>query len=414
MNSIKTRLCIIVAIFSLSLPTFTMAKEMSNAELTKLLTAMGKKLDAAVAKIDKVESEANRAKVEAAVAKKEAARAKRELAQVKSNQNASASESGEDAGYGWAPTNNPKRGPSASVGMVYMRPSRSGLDYVVVDPDHLGPDHVVGTYESVDPSYDAGVRLNVGYNFGNGIDLGAQYTHLATSEKASVNNLTTGDDLWGTWLHANAIIDDNDVDIANASYDLDSDVFDFTAGKRFAVGKNLGLRLDAGLRYAHIGQGMDIYYEQVVGADSRTADITYRNAFSGLGPKVGLGADWQVGNGFTLFGALSGSLLVGDFDMSLKELDKPAGTTNKTTRVDTEVTYDNRVVPVVEMLAGVEYSHQLNNGALVGAQFGYEWQNWFNMVSAQHYTDDVDSQLGNTDTTDLGFDGFFLKGYIKY
>jgi DNA-binding protein H-NS len=398
---------------SLLLPTFVMAQEMNNAQLTKLLTAMSKKLDAAVAKIDKIEAEANKSKAEAAVAKAEAAQAKRELAQIKANRTVAA-EPRESTGSGVVTQAKSDKGATASLGMVYMRPSRSGLDYVVVDTQKLGPNSITGTYDSVDPGYDIGARLNVGYDFGNGVDLGAQYTHLTTRENSSVDNLTTGHELWGIWLHANSIIDDNDVDIANASYDLDSDVFDFTAGKKFGIGKDLGLRLDAGLRYAHIGQGMDVTYEQVVTpTTSRYADITYRNTFSGLGPKVGLGVDWQAGNGFTLFGALSGSVLVGDFDMHLKQIDTQT-TGAKITRVDAKNTYANRVVPVVEMLAGVEYSRQLNNGALVGAKFGYEWQNWYNMVSTQHYTDDVDSQLGNTDTTDLGFDGFFLKGYIKY
>ncbi len=410
-SKIRASLCATTVSLLLVLPGFTMAKEMSNAELTKLLTEMNKKLDAAVKKIDKVEAEANNAKAEAAVAKADAARAKKELARVKANRTTVA-KSKEDADYGWAPTNNPRPGPSASLGMVYMRPSRSGLDYVIVDPGHSGPDSVAGEYKSVDPGFDTGVRLSFGYDFGNGVDLAAQYTHLATSESSSVNNSATGDDLWGIWLHANSVIDDNDVDIANASYDIDADVFDFTVGKRFGGNNALGLRLDGGLRYANIDQGMDISYTQTVAALRRTADITYENSFSGLGPKVGLGVDWQAGNGFTLFGALSGSVLIGNFDMSLKQIDTQT-TGVQTTRVDVDSS-ENRVVPVVEMLAGVEYSRELSNGMLVGGQFGYEWQNWFNMATVRQYGDDVDSQLSNTDTTDLGFDGFFLKGYIKY
>lgn len=311
------------------------------------------------------------------------------------------------------PQSKSKPGPTASVGMVYMRPSRDNLDYVVVDTARTG--NIRGAYEAVDPGYDAGVRLNFSYDFGSGVDIGAQYTNLSTSDSSSMRSKTGTRDLWGIWLHPNSTIDDNDVNIASASYDLDYDVFDFTAGKRFGIGKNLGLRLDAGLRYASINQGMDIYYEDTMGAGvlPKTADITYRNTFSGLGPKVGVGADWQAGNGFTLFGSMSGSLLIGDFDLSLKQIDTNAGSNTKITRVDIDASED-RVVPVVEMLAGVEYSHKLNNGALVGAQFGYEWQNWFNMATVRQYTDDVDNQLSNTDTTDLGFDGFFLKGYIKY
>lgn len=79
MRTTTIRLFVFGAILSLLLPALASAQEMSNAELTRLLTEMGKKLDAAVAKIDKVEAEANKAKAEAA-------RAKQELARVKANQ----------------------------------------------------------------------------------------------------------------------------------------------------------------------------------------------------------------------------------------------------------------------------------------------------------------------------------------
>ena len=74
----------------------------------------------------------------------------------------------------------------------------------------------------------------------------------------------------------------------------------------------------------------------------------------------------------------------------------------------------DRMVPVVEMRAGVGYSRKLRNGFVVGGELSYEWQDWFNMTTVRQYTDDVDSQLANTDTTDLSFDGFFLKGFVEF
>ncbi len=394
-------------------PSVVPAQEMSNAELYKLLTAMGKKLDAAVARIDKVEAEASKAKAEAAVAKAEAATAKRELALVRAEQSL-APESRGESGTGLAQRNRTKPGATASLGMVYMRPSRDNLDYVVVDTAQTG--NIRGTYESVDLGYEPGVRLNVGYDFGNGVDIGAQYTGITFNEtdSTSLANAATAD-LWGTWLHPNAIIDDNDVTDAKASYNLDYDVFDFVAGKSFGSQHDLNFRVDAGLRYAHINQGLDINYVQDIGGGlNRRSNIESSNSFHGFGPKVGLGVNWPAGNGFSFFGSMSGSVLVGDFDLKLREHDWQVGAVNGTRRVDIDATYENRVIPVVEMLAGVGYSRELNNGMLVGGQFGYEWQNWYNMTTVRQFTDDVDSQLANTDTTDLGFDGFFLKGYIKY
>jgi hypothetical protein len=146
----------------------------------------------------------------------------------------------------------------------------------------------------------------------------------------------------------------------------------------------------------------------------RSADVYLKNEFTGVGPQVGVDADWRIGKGFNLFGSLAGSLLVGDFDLSLKELDLPAGATTYNTRVDVDRSDDNRMVPVVEMRAGIGYAYALKNGMHIGAKAGYELQQWFNMVTNQRYTDDVDGQLMNTDTTDLSLDGFFLEGFVHF
>jgi major outer membrane protein len=72
------------------------------------------------------------------------------------------------------------------------------------------------------------------------------------------------------------------------------------------------------------------------------------------------------------------------------------------------------VIPVIETRAGIGYAHQLKNGWSIGARAGYEWQNWFNMVTALRFMDDVDSQIMGTDTTDIGLDGFFIEGFINF
>jgi hypothetical protein len=111
---------------------------------------------------------------------------------------------------------------------------------------------------------------------------------------------------------------------------------------------------------------------------------------------------------------VAGSLLMGDFDLSYRELDQSAGSTSWTKRVDVKQGIHNRVIPVVEMKVGVGYAYRLRNGWAFGANAGYEWQNWFNMVTAQRFSDDVDSQIMSIDTTDIGLDGFFLEAFVNF
>ena len=295
-------------------------------------------------------------------------------------------------------------GLGASYEVLYMRPSRSNLDYVISDANtDTRPE---GRFEKVEPDYSGGGRLGLSYNLGSGTAVYGQYTLLNTRDSDS-SVAPPGGSLWGTWLHANALIDDNDVTSAKMSYDFDHDVFDLGVKKWMDVGSDLGMQIEAGLRYANMTQDIDILYQNETAGS--TADISNKNDFSGWGPRVGLGLDWRVGKDFNLFSSVAGSILVGDFDISLSEVDN--GTT---TIYNVEDSEDNRVVPVLEMRAGVEYAHQLENGMFVGAKVGYEWQNWFNMVTAQRFMDDVDAQLMYTDTTDVSIDGFFLEGFVNF
>ena len=390
--------------------------EFSNAELYQMIKKMERKFDEAIAQTNRALAEAEQAKAEAAVAKEEAARAKAEVALAKeetarlkeelaqvSTAEASAAASTAVPVASLVTVPETTEGLGASFEVLYMRPSRSNLDYAIADTDaDLQPE---GKTKKVEPDYDSGGRLGLSYNLGSGTAVFGQYTLLNTKDKDSVTE-PPGGSLWATWTHPDSAIDSGNATAANMTYKFDHDVFDLGVRKWMEVGSDLGLQIDAGLRYANMTQDIDINYQAGAVVFS---DVHNENEFSGWGPRLGLGLDWRVGKGFSLFSSAAGSVLVGDFDMSLRQVDN--GTT---TIYNVEDSEDNRVVPVLEMRAGVEYAYQLENGMFVGAKAGYEWQNWFNMVTAMRFMDDVDPQLMYTDTTDVSLDGFFLEGFINF
>lgn len=401
---------IIVLLLMAALPAAAWAQEFSNAELYQMIQKMERKFDEAMAQTNRALAEAEKAKAEAAVAKEEAARAKEETARVKAElaqvkaTSVPAAVSAQVPVASMVQVPETTEGLGASFEVLYMRPSRSNLDYAIADANTDGRPE--GRSKKVAPDYDNGGRLGLSYNFGAGTAVFGQYTMLNTKDSDSVA-APTGGSLWGTWLHPNASIDDNNVTSATMTYDFDHDVYDIGLRKWLAVGSDLDMQIEAGLRYANMTQDITILYDQT--PPGLTADITNHNDFSGWGPRLGLGLDWHVGKGFNFFSSIAGSILVGDFDLSLREIDN-----GSTVIADVEDSEDNRVVPVLEMRAGVEYAYQMENGMFVGAKVGYEWQNWFNMVTAQRFMDDVDPQLMYTDTTDVSLDGFFLEGFINF
>jgi hypothetical protein len=403
--------CILVMLMMVVLPAAAWAQEPSNEELYQMIKAMERKFDTAIEATRKAQAEADKAREEAAAARAETAKAKEELAQLKSEKSAAApAAQAADKHLLHVSATNP--GFTASVEAIYLRPSRSDLDFVIKDPYRTG--NVRGTVGEIEPDYQLGARFGLGYDFGSGMEIGVRFAGLKSHDNESVTR-STGEDLWGIWLHANSVIDDNDVTTAKARYDFEHYAIDLGARQKLDLGQRLGLSLEAGLRYASMNQDIHIYYEQeVTPLLRRSADISNENDFSGWGPRLGAGLDWRVGYGFKVFGSVAGSLLMGDFDLSYRELDLPVGATTPTRRVDIKQGIRNRVIPVVETKVGVGYAYQLQNGWAFGANAGYEWQNWFNMVTAQRFSDDVDGQIMSTDTTDIGLDGFFLEAFVNF
>ncbi len=370
-----------------TLPTIGWAKAPSNEELYLLIKELEQKLDASI---------------------KETQKAKEELARLKA---APKQESVVVTDQSSVRVPEKKEGFVVSLEALYLQPSRSGLDVAVYDPFRTG--NIRGDYINTDPDYGLGVRAGIKYDFSSASDLGIRYTWLTADSNIAASRGSA--DLWGTWLHPNAVIDDNDVTDVAASFDFDYSVIDIVGGKDVDVGPDFGLRFEAGLRHALINQDLSIEYLQTVTPVLyRKVDIEHSNRFSGWGPRLGMDMSWKLPQGFSLFSSIGGSLLVGDFKMSLKEDDWNVGAVNPTTRVGINQEFKSRIVPVIETRAGISYAYQSDSRYSIGAKIGYEWQNWFNMVTMARGSDDVDSQLMDTDTTDIGLGGFFLEGFVKF
>jgi major outer membrane protein len=395
--------CIVIILLLMILPVVAWAEEPSNAELYQMIKKTERKVDAAI-------GETNKAKAEAKKAKEEAAKAKEELLQIKKASTvvpakALAAKPSDDQ------STEKKPGLNASIDLVYLRPSRSNLDFAIVDATADG--RVSGDFLNIEPGYQAGLKHNINYDFGNGTDIHANYLKLNTKDSRSATR-PPGGRLWGTWLHASSIIDDDDVTSTDATYNFNCEIFDIGLGTLLDIGKNINIKIGAGMRHAKMTQDLDITYQQDLGGGLiRIADIYTSNDFSGWGTNVKIGLDWQIGHGFNIFSSLAGSLLIGDFDMSYTQIDTDSGA-SPVERINTNNTIDNSIIPVIEMRVGVGYLYQMKNEMIIGAKLGYDWQNWFNMVTTQRFTDDVDAQLMSTDTTDIGLSGFFIQGFIKF
>lgn len=387
--------CIVVMLVCLALPGLSWAQAPSNEELYQMIKEMERKLDVAIGEANKAKEEAARAKEEAVRAKEEAAKAREELARIKETP-------------ALVPEETVIRDPGLRVSFenLFMRPSRSNLDFVIVD--HNNDSDPQGSLSEVEPGYHWGGRAALAYDFSSGTDVCAEFTWIKAEESESFVQ-PSGGRLWGTWLHPDSVIGWREATSATASYDFEHYVADLGVGKWVDIGKYFSMRMEAGLRYAEIEQDLNITYIDSV--NNERVDITNENDFSGWGGRVGVGIDCRLGGGFSIFSSVGGSVLVGDADLSFAEVDQ--------TGIGTAIPVDikdsaTRVVPVIDLKAGIGYEYQFKNGCSVGVKAGYEFQNWFNMMTVHRFSDDVADQLSYTDTTDIGLDGFFIEGVITF
>ncbi len=296
---------------------------------------------------------------------------------------------------------------------MFMRPSTSELDFAIEDSAGakiVGPAEVV----SVDTDYEPGFRVGAGYGFaGTGVDAKVVWSHLDAdfSESAVA---PAGGRLQATQSTRGTL---QDADSASATVDFDYDVVDLEVGQTFqAGGSSVDVRLFGGVRYANIDQARDIFYEGGDfdrGGPATGVRVSSTIDFVGAGPRIGVGAAWNVGHGFSLFGQTAGSLVVGNFDTSLFETNDSVGTP---VAVDVTQDFNTRVIPVAEISLGAGWKRQFSLGLLT-LRGGYQLENWFNVVDFPDFTKKPVVQeafFNSGNTTDMSLDGFFFQGNLGF
>jgi len=97
----------------------------------------------------------------------------------------------------------------------------------------------------------------------------------------------------------------------SAKWTLHFDTIDGIFGRNFWVGHCFNLKPFAGLRFARITQKVNTDLETAVGTAVVATTNHDSQKFWGLGPQLGLEADWYLAKGFSLYGNLDAAILYG-------------------------------------------------------------------------------------------------------
>lgn len=226
-----------------------------------------------------------------------------------------------------------------SVDALYWQTKVDGIQYATTN-DQVSEEFVHRNGTVREPTFDwaFGVKAGIGYNFFyDGWEMNAEYTYFQNKGSdryhvAPPSGIYPIDEslLALSASDPHALLDHEIAEFATSSV---SDVevtlnnLVYVIGKDFYVSKKLSVRPNVGLQAAWISRSQDSRYfaggtyfthtypsghtVDVGGLGSDTLYVSKENKTTGLGPTVGIDTLWYLGNRFSFYTNMRGSLLFG-------------------------------------------------------------------------------------------------------
>jgi hypothetical protein len=279
----------------------------------------------------------------------------------------------------------------SSAEALLLRPRRGAFDFATATRSaSLVAD---GDIQSLNYELRTGVRGELGYRFGEGgWDVLAGYTYFRTGVQESIS-AGAGQVLIPTLTRPGLT---NQATFAAADANLEYNLFDMTAGKRFSLDEHFAVRAFGGLRFASIRQNFQAYYD---GRDARSAAVFAPSNFQGFGPIAGGEAVLTAKYGFHLYGKVSGGLITGPSTNPLLETNNSGATVYANTAYDVR-----KVVPTVSLGVGGGWQYRT-----VSFRMGYEITHWFGLIDQPRFTDDASRGKFVSRSADLSLEGLFIQ-----
>jgi hypothetical protein len=279
-----------------------------------------------------------------------------------------------------------------SADLLYWRAFEDGLTdcFPLEAVDDVSSDgNIISRFKGKgkDPRFDwdAGFRLGAGYEFASGWDIAAFWTHFHSHSNRHHRK------------------DDGIRNEHQNRWRLDFEVVDLLVGREFNLGSCFTLTPFGGLRGAKIEQKLrsnfanredsyvnsssEIFFSNFNPSSCAAGDFTRSNGhrkqkFLGIGPLIGIEADWNLGCGFSLYANASVAALYGYFHVRLNESNEffdGADYWNVKWNL-------SACEAVVDVGLGVRW-HTYLCGSLVWLQLGLEHHRYFNQNRFGDYGD---------------------------
>lgn len=206
-------------------------------------------------------------------------------------------------------------------------------------------------------------------------------------------------DLEASWTHFQSHATGSR-DIGDAlRWDIDFDLVDLTVGYDFELGHCSAIRPFGGLRGAGIIQKLTITGStgSVAGGDLTTLNVNNKETFYGIGPLIGLEADWKFWRGFSLYSSVSFSWLYGEFNVKLINSEASVDALNSS-----DIRKDlNSIVAGTDASVGIRWRRCFIRSTQLILQIGLEHHQYYDFNRMGSYGD-------------LSFDGLNFSAAIEF
>jgi hypothetical protein len=304
---------------------------------------------------------------------------------------------------------------NVNASFLYWQATQSNMGLgVLVSMTDTGLPSVVVNERTINMDYDykPGFRVGLGWELDHdNWDMQAEYTwfhaHNSRSVKAPTAVSPAASYIAPTVTSPYPALAQGEVKQAtsvDSSWRLKMDIVDLNIGRSCYVGKELTMRPSLGLRGAFIRQQLKV---ENVFTPTNKENARLRTNSWGVGPSVALDANWNLCDGFRIFGNTEADLLYtrytrSNFTSSLKSFDieSPQDYSFKRTvrNIDTVRTH-------LDINAGIGYGTYFDcNNWYFDISAGYEFQAFF------------DQNMFNTNSTpgNLYTQGLTLKARLDF
>ncbi|MES2122544.1 MAG: Lpg1974 family pore-forming outer membrane protein [Chlamydiota bacterium] len=205
---------------------------------------------------------------------------------------------------------------------LYWKAEENGLTYAL-KTSNATQSPLSGKLSLKDPHFewDMGFRLGLGYNIPHDEwDIYANWTRFYTDAHGHTH-AKENEGIYPVWAFPAGPINLEFVQKSKAHWSLFLNILDIELGKEYQVSKRLSLRPHLDLRTAWINQNYSVKYEIL--SPVLFDKVKMSCDYWGIGPRAGLGFQWNIVSGFSIDGDADISLIYGNDSLHQSEKSHP-------------------------------------------------------------------------------------------